>query len=89
MSLSHNKRNMIFSYIQGPRQKNFKGRGGNGKDDRKVAKKDRKIELQASIYYICAMYENPGGPRPPVADADAHVYIARKVLFCKIKFPLS
>jgi len=39
---------MLKNYIlgQGRRQKNFQGRrGSNGKEDRKIAKKDRKIAL--------------------------------------------
>jgi len=41
---------------------------GATEKDRKIAKKGRKIAL-LSFYYICTMYENPGGARPPAADA--------------------
>jgi len=37
-------------------------------ENRKIAKNDQKI---ASIYYICTMYENQGGPR--LSASAAHV----------------
>jgi len=36
--------------------------GGQGGSN---GKKIEKQHYLASIYYICTMYENPGGPRPP------------------------
>jgi len=45
---------------------------------RKIAKKGRKIALlSASIYYICTVFENPGGgghglPLPPNGDVHEH-----------------
>jgi len=41
----------------------------------KIVKKHRKISLLSPLYYICNMYENPGGPRLllPLAS-DAHAY---------------
>jgi len=44
-------------------------RGVHRKKDRKIAKNDRKI---ASIYYICTMFENPGGHGLPTPAADVH-----------------
>jgi len=31
-----------------------------------------KYHFQASIYYICTMYKNPGEHEPPVPAADAY-----------------
>jgi len=40
-------------------------RGGGQWKRPKNSKKDRKIALLTSIYFICTMYENPGGGHAP------------------------
>jgi len=51
----------------------FQGVGGNGKKDRKIAKKYQKIALLSLYLYTCTMYENPGGATAPLSPAaDAH-----------------
>jgi len=42
----------------------FQGKGGQRKNGRKIAKKAEKQHYLSSIYYICTMYENPGGHGP-------------------------
>jgi len=52
--------------------------GRQRKKDRKIAKNAEKLHFSASIYYICTMFENPGGGKPLLPAADAHA-INRKV----------
>jgi len=40
------------------------GEGRQRKKDRKIAKNTENITFKP-LYYICIMYENPGGARPP------------------------
>jgi len=64
-------------------------RGGeaNEKKDRKIAKKAKKIALLASIYYICTMFENPGGATASlIPAADAHV---QQLLWDQISYIVS